>query len=101
MRFLLSVFIVMLSVTMVFGGTITGKVTSKDSGEPLAGVYLHGAQLGGRTTDSSGSYRFDSVSGGTEYTLTPTLFGYNFDPISASGTVTADTTENFSAALNA
>jgi len=54
----------MLSVTMVIGGTITGTVTNKDSGEPLVGanVYLQGTAMGA-ATDAEGMFRIEAEDG--------------------------------------
>jgi Calx-beta domain-containing protein/beta-propeller repeat-containing protein/carboxypeptidase family protein len=57
--------------------TISGKVS--ENGVGLAGVKvtLSGSQPGLRTTDSGGNYSFELVAGGN-YTITPSLLGFNF-----------------------
>jgi iron complex outermembrane receptor protein len=45
------------------GGTVRGKVTDNDSGEPLPGVYVIYGKNRGTTTDQDGSYLIRNVSG--------------------------------------
>ena len=64
MRSLLFVLLSAVMVSMVFSGTITGKVTSKKSEEALLGanVYLQGIPLGA-ATDEGGVYSLDVKDG--------------------------------------
>lgn len=57
---LLSCFSLYASAT---GGTIRGKVSDNDSGEPLAGVYIIYGSNTGTTTDDDGNYVISGVSG--------------------------------------
>jgi hypothetical protein len=56
LRYLLFVLLSTAMVSMVLSGTITGKVTSKESGEALwgANVYLQGIPLGAATDEGGG-----------------------------------------------
>ena len=77
--------------------TISGQIT--ENGVALANVTvtLSGSQPGLRTTDSNGNYSFELASGGN-YTVTPSLIGFNFGP--ASGTfnnLNANQAANFAA----
>ena len=57
-------------------GIITGKVTDKDSGDPLSGanVFLEGMRLGA-AADRTGKYTIRNIPTGT-YTLVSTFMGY-------------------------
>lgn len=63
--------------------TISGTVTNPQ-GQPMSGVTLtlSGGQSGTTTTNSSGQYTFSGLPNGLDYTVTPTLNGYVFDPSS-------------------
>ncbi|MDX2041388.1 MAG: carboxypeptidase-like regulatory domain-containing protein [Acidobacteriota bacterium] len=63
--------------------TIGGTVTN-GSGQPVSGVTvnLSGGQSGTMTTNSSGQYSFVGLPNGLDYTVTPSLSGYVFDPSS-------------------
>jgi uncharacterized repeat protein (TIGR03803 family) len=77
--------------------TISGQVTL--SGKPEVGVTvtLSGSQSGSVTTDSSGNYSFLAQSGGN-YTVTPSLPGYAFDPPSQTfSDLSANQVQNFAA----
>ena len=77
--------------------TISGQVT--DNGVGLSGVTvtLSGSQSGLRTTDNSGNYSFELISGGN-YTVTPSILGYAFAPPSQTfNNLTAPQTANFTA----
>ena len=77
--------------------TITGQVT--ENGVALAGVTvtLSGSQPGLRTTDSNGNYSFEVVAGG-DYTVTPSVLGFNFGPPSQTfNALSANQTANFAA----
>ncbi len=82
----------MLSITMVIGGTITGTVTSKDTGEPLVGanVYLEGTTFGS-ATDVEGMYRIEANDG--SYILVCDYVG--FAKISVTFNVSGDVNQNF------
>ncbi len=47
-------------------------------------VTLTGGAQGSDTTDSGGSYQFSGLSQNSAYTVTPTLSGYTFAPVSIS-----------------
>ncbi|HEU4872435.1 MAG TPA: SBBP repeat-containing protein [Pyrinomonadaceae bacterium] len=61
--------------------TISGQIT--ENGVALAGVKvaLSGSQSGLRTTDSNGNYSFELIVAGN-YTVTPSMIGFNFGPTS-------------------
>lgn len=74
--------------------TISGQVT--ENGVALAGVTvtLSGSQPGLRTTDSNGNYSFE-LAGGGNYTVTPSLLGFNFGPVNQTfNTLSANQTVN-------
>ena len=78
--------------------TISGHV--KVGGSALSGVTVtESGSLGSQTTNGSGNYSFTGVASGTSYALTPSKAGYTFSPITASGTLTGNTTKNFTATL--
>jgi hypothetical protein len=92
----LSPFVVALSSAPTH--VIRGKLTN--GGTALSGVSLalSGSITGTTTTDSLGNYSF-SVSGGGNYTVTPSLNNYTFTPpTSTFNNVTSDQTANFAAA---
>ena len=68
--------------------TISGPVNSVVQNMLLPGVTitLSGSQNGSATTNSSGVYSFSLPAGGN-YTLTPTLAGYSFEPPSVTFTI--------------
>lgn len=59
--------------------TISGKVSSNGTGLSGATVTLSGSQPGLTTTNANGDYSF-TLAGGGNYTITPTLLGYSFNP---------------------
>ena len=63
--------------------TISGQITENGAVLPGVTVTLTGSQVGLRTTDSSGNYSFELIGGGN-YTVTPSLLGFNFTPASAT-----------------
>jgi hypothetical protein len=69
--------------------TITGKVTTTE-GTGLAGVLIATNDEQTATTDSNGNYTLRGLVEGN-YTLTPTLAGYIFDPINRTVSVRHDT----------
>lgn len=62
---------------------ISGAVSIEGTGDALAGVTisLTGAANASATTDSDGNFSLSSITDGT-YTLTPSLSGYTFEPVS-------------------
>ena len=79
------------------GYTISGQVTFSGGEEQGVTVTLSGSQSGSVTTDSSGNYSFLAQSGGN-YTVTPSLPGFAFDPPSQTfSDLSANQTQNFAA----
>lgn len=79
--------------------TISGVVTNASNGTPLSGVLvaITGAGSGVAVTDSTGSYSLTGARTGN-YTLTPSLAGTAFTPVSRTITVSSNSTgNNFSA----
>ena len=77
--------------------TISGTITSNGSGLQGVTVMLTGAGNSGATTDVNGNYSFSNVANGS-YTVTPSLTGSSFNPVSASVTVNnSNVTQNFTA----
>jgi len=77
--------------------TISGQVTENGVALPGVTVTLGGSQPGLRTTDSNGNYSFE-LSGGGNYTVTPSLVGFNFGPINQTfNNLSANQTANFAA----
>ncbi len=76
--------------------TISGKVS--ENGVGLAGVTvtLSGSQPGLRTTDSNGNYSFELIAGGN-YTITPSLLGFNFGAAQTFNILNANQTADFTA----
>ncbi|HEX8650066.1 MAG TPA: carboxypeptidase regulatory-like domain-containing protein [Pyrinomonadaceae bacterium] len=81
--------------------TISGRILIGTS--PLAGVTvkLTGSRTLSATTDSLGNYKFAALTGGGNYTVTPSKVGYKFTPVSRTFTALSanQTTANFSAAV--
>lgn len=78
--------------------SISGNVD--DGGSGVNGVSVDAGIHGSATTDIGGNYAISGVPWGESYTITPSRTGYAFTPISSSGTITGNATENFSADLN-
>ncbi|HEX2269374.1 MAG TPA: carboxypeptidase regulatory-like domain-containing protein, partial [Pyrinomonadaceae bacterium] len=77
--------------------TISGQITENSVGRSGVTVTLSGSQSSLRTTDSNGNFSFELVSGGN-YTVTPSLVGFTFNPINhVFNNLTANQTSNFSA----
>ena len=77
--------------------TISGKVAENGVGLPGVKVTLSGSQAGLRTTDSNGNYSFE-LAGGGNYTVTPSLLGFNFGPANQTfNNLAANQTANFAA----
>lgn len=77
--------------------TISGKVTENGAGLSGVTVTLSGSQPGIRTTDGNGNYSFELLAGGN-YTVTPSVVGFNFAPPSSTfNNLSAPQTANFTA----
>jgi hypothetical protein len=73
-----------------FGKSIAGRITHANSlPAPLAGVTISAGVGLTATTDLSGTYQLDNISGGS-HILTAALAGYRFWPASRSVTTTSD-----------
>jgi hypothetical protein len=68
--------------TSTLFGTVSGAV-AKD-----VFITLSGTNTGSTVTDASGSYRFSGLAAGS-YTVTPSLPGHTFSPVSDSTTTTS------------
>jgi hypothetical protein len=80
------------------GCAITGQVRD-GSDNPLVGVTVSAGAAGSTITDASGSYTITNILTGT-YTLTPTLSGYAFSPVTRTADVPPDATgQNFTATV--
>lgn len=77
--------------TYTLSGTVTGPYVEGVT------ITMSGAGTGTRTTNASGAYSFANLPAGT-YTLTPSLAGYTYSPAAPSVPVSANTTQNFTAA---
>lgn len=76
---------------------ISGQVTENGNGLPGVTVTLSGSQSGLRTTDSNGNFSFELIGGGN-YTVTPSITGFNFGPPSQTfNNLNANQTANFAA----
>ncbi|MDD2942505.1 MAG: carboxypeptidase-like regulatory domain-containing protein [bacterium] len=73
--------------------SISGNVN--DGGSALSGVALDAGIHGSVTTDGNGNYTISGLPWGESYTITPSLTNYSFTPVSASGTVSANVTADF------
>lgn len=76
--------------------TISGKVSENGVGLAGVAVTLSGSQSGLRTTDSNGNFSFELVAGGN-YTVTPSLLGFNFGPAQTFNNLGANQTADFAA----
>ncbi|HEV8428910.1 MAG TPA: SBBP repeat-containing protein [Pyrinomonadaceae bacterium] len=77
--------------------TIGGEITENGASLPGVTVTLSGSQSSVKTTDSSGNYSFELIVGGN-YTVTPTILGFNFSPTSQTfNSLSANQTANFAA----
>src|SRR5687768_5307066 len=101
-RLLLSMFIVFCSLAAVHGQSlpVTGVVTNKKTGEPLAGASI---TLKGTTTttvtDTAGSYSI-SVPAGSTLVVSFTGLATLERPVSGSGAVNFELSENESGTLD-
>lgn len=64
--------------------TISGQVTVGASALGGVTVTLSGGQAASTVTDGNGNYSFQNVAGDGNYTVTPSLTGYTFNPTSRS-----------------
>lgn len=84
--------------TASIAGGITGRITQY--GLPLAGVNVSALQgsstIGSAATDSDGWFRIDNLPSGA-YTVSPSLSGYSFSPVSISVASVPSSGNNFSA----
>lgn len=79
--------------TYSISGTITGAV-QYDVKITLSGT----GQTGTAKTKTDGTYIFENLVDGHDYTVTPSLSGYTFDPTSANVTISAaNVTTDFTA----
>ena len=77
--------------------TISGRITDVGNGLGGVAVALGGSQVGLTSTDSSGNYSF-TVPGGGNYTITPSILGFNLTPGNQSlNNVSANQTVDFNA----
>jgi hypothetical protein len=84
--------------THTIGGRVTDGANNALSG---VSVTLGGTQNATTTTDAGGNYSFAGLAAGGNYTVTPSLTNYSFNPAGASLTnLSADQAVNFTASLN-
>lgn len=77
--------------------TISGQITLNGTGLANVTVTLSGSQSGLQTTDSNGNYSFELAAGGN-YTVTPALLGFTFDPVNRTfNNLSANQAGNFTA----
>ena len=78
--------------------TISGVVTLSGTGLGGVTVNLSGTQSNSAITNGSGEYSFSGLGGGGNYTITPSLSGYNFNPSSLPfNSLASNQTANFTA----
>ena len=75
--------------------SVSGTLTTDGTSDPLQGVAitLSGASSATTTTDVNGDYSFANLANGN-YTITPSLSGYAFDPASINITVSGANVNN-------
>jgi hypothetical protein len=79
--------------------TISGQVTLSATGLSGVTMTLSGSQSGTATTAASGNYGFAEAAGGS-YTVTPSLTGYTFSPVSQTfNSLNGNQTANFVASI--
>jgi photosystem II stability/assembly factor-like uncharacterized protein len=77
--------------------TINGTVTNNGVGLSGVTLTLSGSQSELATSDATGNYSF-TLAGGGNYTITPTLLGYTFNPPGQTfNSLSADQAANFAA----
>lgn len=77
--------------------TITGRVTNGSNGLSGVAITLGGSQTGSTTTNSNGDYSINATAEGN-YTITPSLAGYSFNPPSQNfDNLSGNQTGNFTA----
>lgn len=83
------------------GYSISGQITSGDSGVAGVTITLSGSNQGTATSDAAGNYSFSGLLNGS-YTLTPALTGFIFSPSSRAQTINDAnlTAVNFTATPN-
>jgi microsomal dipeptidase-like Zn-dependent dipeptidase len=81
--------------------TISGKIASQDyRGLPGVQVTLKGSRSAAATTDASGLYSFRDLPADGDYTITPALGGYTFNPPSTElASINGSASANFYAVL--
>lgn len=80
--------------------SISGQITLNGSGFAGVRVLLNGVESGSVVTDSTGHYSLTGLSGEVNYTISPSLPGYNFTPSSFSfGVLSTNQNANFSASV--
>lgn len=70
------------TVNAVANYTVSGQVTNGGAGLQGVTITLSGASSSSATTDAAGNYSFSNLTGGGNYTVTPSLNGYTFNPTS-------------------
>ena len=90
-QFYMIVVVLLFTLSQVMAGALAGKVTDKDTGEPLVGanIYIQGTTTGA-STDADGMYYFE-VDDGT-YTVVCAFVGYveESKQVTVSGTTQLD-----------
>ena len=77
---------------------VSGQITLSGVAQNGVTVTLSGSQAGSTTTNSSGAYGFTGLASGGNYTVTPSLSGYSFAPISQTlNNLSANQSVNFTA----
>ncbi len=76
-----------IDINFATSAYISGQVATNGTGLSGVTVTLSGTSIGTTTTDSNGNYSFTGLSNGS-YTVTPSLTGYTFDPLSRDITIT-------------
>jgi PKD repeat protein len=81
--------------------SISGTITNAVGGAPVANVTLEltGSLSNNATSRADGKYGFNSLTSGGEYTVTPSLEGYTFEPVrrTFSNVTTKQINANFTA----
>jgi uncharacterized repeat protein (TIGR01451 family) len=70
---------------------VSGRITNGGEGLSGVAVSISGSATARATTDASGNYSFANLTGGGNYTITPTLNGYTFvEPSISVNSLAAD-----------